>query len=123
VYLAMAALMALVILVPTATAQEMMDESMMNESMMMDESMMEQPQMMDDSMMMEQPKMEQPNSMEKGKMEMPMTGGLSLGLLLLAAAALLAGMSLMAGACRTDQRIGLCRSPVVPEACGASYRG
>src|ERR687890_553557 len=87
VYLAMAALMALVIFVPTATAQEMM----------------EQPMMMDDSMMMEQSKMEQPNSMEKGKMEqpkkmeMPMTGGPSLGLLLLPAAALLAGMGLMAG--------------------------
>jgi Na+-transporting methylmalonyl-CoA/oxaloacetate decarboxylase beta subunit len=76
--------------------------------MMMDESMMEQPQMMDDSMMMEQPKMEQPKmeqpKMEqpkmmekKGKMEMPMTGGPSLGLLLLPAAALLVGMSLMAG--------------------------
>jgi hypothetical protein len=89
VYLAMAALMALVILVPTATAQEMMDESMMDESIM-DESMMEQPQMM------EQPKMEQPK-MEKGKMEMPMTGGPSLGLLLLPAAALLVGMGLMAG--------------------------
>ena len=76
VYLAMAALMALVILVPTAMAQEMMDESMMmDDSNMMDESMMEQPKMMDDSMMMEQP-----NSMEKGKMEMPMTGGPSLGL-------------------------------------------
>jgi hypothetical protein len=102
VYLAMAALMALVILVPTATAQEMMDESMMmDDSMMMDESMMEQPQMMDDSMMMEQPKMEQPKmeqpKMEKGKMEMPMTGGPSLGLLLLPAAALLVGMGLMAG--------------------------
>ena len=85
VYLAMAALMALVILVPTATAQEMMDESMM----------MEQSKM-------EQPKMEQPNSMEKGKMEkgkmeMPNTGGPSLGLLLLPAAALLVGMGLMAG--------------------------
>ena len=103
VYLAMAALMALVILVPTATAQELMDESMMmEESNMMDESMMEQPKMMDDSMMMEQSKMEQPNSMEKGKMEkgkmeMPMTGGPSLGLLLLPAAALLVGMGLMAG--------------------------
>ena len=108
VYLAMAALMALVILVPTATAQEMMDESMMmDESNMMNESMTtEQPKMMDDSMMeqskMEQPKMEQPNSMEKGKMEkgkmeMPMTGGPSLGLLLLPAAALLVGMGLMAG--------------------------
>ena len=103
VYLAMAALMALVILVPTATAQEMMDESMMmEESNMMDESMMEQPKMMDDSMMMEQSKMEQPNSMEKGKMEkgkmeMPMTGGPSLGLLLLPAATLLVGMGLMAG--------------------------
>ena len=104
VYLAMAALMALVILVPTAAAQEMMDESMMmDESNMMNESMtMEQPKMMDDSMM-EQSKMEQPNSMEKGKMEqpkkmeMPMTGGPSLGLLLLPAAALLAGMGLMAG--------------------------
>lgn len=92
VYLAMAALMALVILVPTATAQEMMDESMM-----MDESVM-----MDDSMMMEQSKMEQPEMMEKGKMdkgkmEMPKTGGPSLGLLLLPAAALLVGMGLMAG--------------------------
>jgi hypothetical protein len=109
VYLAMAALMALVIFVPTATAQEMTDGSMMDESMMMDESnmmnesmTMEQPKMMDDSMM-EQSKMEQPNSMEKGKMEqpkkmeMPMTGGPSLGLLLLPAAALLAGMGLMAG--------------------------
>ena len=94
VYLAMAALMALVILVPTAAAQEMMDESMMmDESNMMNESMtMEQPKMMDDSMMMEQSKMEQPK-----KMEMPMTGGPSLGLLLLPAAALLAGMGLMAG--------------------------
>ena len=94
VYLAMAALMALVILVPTATAQEMMDGSMMmDESNMMNESMtMEQPKMMDDSMMMEQSKMEQPK-----KMEMPMTGGPSLGLLLLPAAALLAGMGLMAG--------------------------
>src|ERR687889_1445609 len=104
VYLAMAALMALVIFVPTATAQEMMDGSMMmDESNMMNESMtMEQPKMMDDSMMMEQSKMEQPMT-EKGKMEqpkkmeMPMTGGPSLGLLLLPAAALLAGMGLMAG--------------------------
>ncbi len=45
---------------------------------------------------------QQPNSMEKGKMEkgkmeMPMTGGPSLGLLLLPAAALLVGMGLMAG--------------------------
>src|ERR671920_86580 len=93
VYLAMAALMALVIFVPTATAQEMTDGSMMDESMMMDES----------NMMNESMKMEQPNSMEKGKMEqpkkmeMPMTGGPSLGLLLLPAAALLAGMGLMAG--------------------------
>ena len=86
VYLAMAALLALVILVPTATAQEMMDE----------------PNMMDESMMMEQSKMEQPEMMEKGKMEkgkmaMPMTGGPSLGLLLLPATALLAGMGIMAG--------------------------
>ena len=86
VYLAMAALMALVIFVPTATAQEMMDDSMM-----MEQSKMEQPKM-------EQPKMEQPKMMEKkGKMEMPMTGGPSLGLLLLPAAALLVGMGLMAG--------------------------
>jgi hypothetical protein len=41
---------------------------------------------------------QQPTMMEKkGKMEMPMTGGLSLGLLLLPTAALLVGMSLMAG--------------------------
>ena len=97
--LTMAALTALVILVPTATAQEMMDDSMM-----MDESMMmEETKMMDDSMMMEQPKMEQkmmeePKMMEKkGKMEMPKTGGPSPGLLLLPAAALLVGMGLMAG--------------------------
>ena len=81
VYLAMAALMALVILVPTATAQEMMDES----------------NMMEESMMMEQSKMMEKGKMEKGKMEMPMTGGPSLGLLLLPAAALLVGISLMAG--------------------------
>ena len=97
VYLTMAALMALMLLVPTATAQEMMDESII-----MDESMMEQqPSMMDESMMMEQSKMEQkmeePKMMEKGKMEMPKTGGPSPGLLLLPAAALLAGMGLMAG--------------------------
>ena len=101
VYLVMAALLALVILVPTATAQEMMDESMK-----MDESMMEQqPSMMDDSMMeqskmeqkMDQPEMMEKGKMEKGKMQMPMTGGPSLGLLLLPAAALLVGMGLMAG--------------------------
>jgi len=44
--------MALVILVPTATAQEMMDDSNM-----MDESMMEQPEMVEKG------------KMEKGKME------------------------------------------------------
>ena len=91
VYLTMATLTALVILVPTVAAQEMMDES---------KTMEQQPKMMDDSMM-EQSKMEQPmmekGKMEKGKMEMPMTGGPSLGLLLLPAAALLAGMGLMAG--------------------------
>jgi hypothetical protein len=88
-YLTMAALLAWVILVPTATAQEMMDES----SMMMEQ----QPKMMDDSMMIEQSKMMEQGKMEKGKMEMPMTGGPSLGLLLLPAAALFAGMGLMAG--------------------------
>ena len=106
-YLAMATLVALVILVPNATTQEMMDESMMDEPMMTDESMMmeQQPSMMDDSMMeqskmgqkMEEPKMMEKGKMEKGKMEMPMTGGPSLGLLLLPAAALLVGMGLMAG--------------------------
>ena len=104
-YLAIATLVALVILVPNATAQEMMDESMMDESMMTDESMMmeQQPSMMDESTIMEQSKMEQKmdqpekGKMEKGKMEMPMTGGPSLGLLLLPAAALLVGMGLMAG--------------------------
>ena len=96
VYLTMATLTALVILVPTVAAQEMMDES---------KTMEQQPKMMDDSMMeqskMEQSKMEQPmmekGKMEKGKMAMPNTGGPSLGLLLLPAAALLAGMGLMAG--------------------------
>src|SRR5215207_3679729 len=85
VYLAMAALMALVIVVPTATAQEMMDESMMmDESNMMDESMMEQ-------LKMEQPKMMKGN-MEKGKMETPMTSGpATLSMLLPAAATLLPG--------------------------------
>ena len=90
VYLTMATLTALVILVPTVAAQEMMDES---------KTMEQQPKMMDDSMM-EQSKMEQPmmeKKMEKGKMTMPNTGGPSLGLLLLPAAALLAGMGLMAG--------------------------
>ena len=90
-YLTMATLTALVILVPTVAAQEMMDES---------KTMEQQPKMMDDSMM-EQSKMEQPmmekGKMEKGKMAMPNTGGPSLGLLLLPAAALLAGMGLMAG--------------------------
>ena len=86
VYLTMATLTALVILVPTVAAQEMMDES---------KTMEQQPKMMDDSMM-EQSKMEQ-GKMEKGKMAMPNTGGPSLGLLLLPAAALLAGMGLMAG--------------------------
>ena len=80
VYLAMAALMALVIVVPTATAQEMMDESNM-----MDESMMEQ-------LKMEQPKMMEKGNMEKGKMETPMTGGpATLSMLLSAAATLLLG--------------------------------
>ena len=96
VYLTMATLTALVILVPTVAAQEMMNESkMMDESMTMEQ----QPKMMDDSMM-EQSKMEQPmmeKKMEKGKMTMPNTGGPSLGLLLFPAAALLAGMGLMAG--------------------------
>ena len=96
VYLAMAALMALVILVPTATAPEMMDESMrMDDSNMMDESMMEQSKM---EQKMEEPKMMEKCKMEKGKMmEMPKTGGPSPGLLLLPAAALLVGMGLMAG--------------------------
>jgi hypothetical protein len=41
---------------------------------------------------------QQPKMMEKkGKMELPKTGGPSLGLLLLPAAALLAGVSLMVG--------------------------
>ena len=83
VYLTMAALMALMLLVPTATAQEMMDESMMLEQSKMEQKM--------------EQKMEEPKMMEKGKMEMPKTGGPSPGLLLLPAAALLAGMGLMAG--------------------------
>ena len=41
---------------------------------------------------------QQPKMMEKkGEMEMPMTGGPSLGLLLLPAATLLVGMDLMVG--------------------------
>ncbi len=90
--LTMAALTALVILMPTATAQEMMDdESMMDESMMMEQSKMEQSKM-------EEPKMMEKGKMEKGKMmEMPKTGGPSPALLLLPAAALLVGMGLMAG--------------------------
>ncbi len=80
------ALVASLLLAPAAGAQEMMEEKMMDDSMMMEQSKMEQP------------KMEQPKMMEKkGKMEMPMTGGPSLGLLLLPAAALLVGMGLMAG--------------------------
>ena len=88
-YLVMAALLALVILVPTAMANE---HEMMDESMMMEQSKMEEPKMM------EKGKMEQGKMMEKkGKMEMPKTGGPSPGLLLLPAAALLVGMGLMAG--------------------------
>ena len=94
-YLAIATLVALVILVPNATAQEMMDESMMDESMMTDESMMMEQSKMEQKM--DQPEMMEKGKMEKGKMEMPMTGGPSLGLLLLPAAALLVGMGLMAG--------------------------
>ena len=94
-YLAIATLVALVILVPNATAQEMMDESMMDESMMTDESMMMEQSKMEQKM--DQPEMMEKGKMEKGKMEMPMTGGPSLGLLLLPAAALLVGMCLMAG--------------------------
>ena len=47
--------------------------------------------------MEQQPNMMEKGKMKKGKMEMPMTGGPSLGLLLLPAAALLVGMGLMAG--------------------------
>ena len=78
VYLAMAALMALVIVVPTATAQEMMDESMMEQ------------------LKMEQPKMMEKGNMEKGKMETPMTGGpATLSMLLPAAATLLLGSGVL----------------------------
>ena len=94
--LTMAALLALVILVPTATAQEMMDESMMMDETTMDESMMMEQSKMEQKM--EEPKMMEKGKMEKGKMmEMPKTGGPSPGLLLLPAAALLVGMGLMAG--------------------------
>jgi hypothetical protein len=84
--LASFALVASLFLAPTAGAQEMMQEKMMDESMMMDESiMMEQPKLMDDSMMM-----------EKGKMEMPKTGGpATLSMLLPAAAVLLLGTGVL----------------------------
>ena len=45
--------------------------------------------------MEQQPNMMEKGKMEKGKMEMPMTGGPSLGLLLLPAAALLVGTSVI----------------------------
>ena len=85
-YLTMATLTALVILVPTIAAQEMMDESkMMDDSRMMEQSKMEQAKM-------EQPKMMEKGNMEKGKMETPMTGGpATLPMLLPAAATLLLG--------------------------------
>jgi hypothetical protein len=91
--LASFALVASLFLAPTAGAQEMMQEKMMDESMMM-----EQPKMMDDSMMMEKGKMmEEPKMMEKkGKMEMPKTGGpATLSMLLPAVAVLLLGSGVL----------------------------
>ena len=71
--LATFALMASLFLVPTAGAQEMMQEKMM-----------------DDSMMMEKGKM------DKGKMEMPKTGGsATLSMLLPAEATLLLGSGVL----------------------------
>jgi hypothetical protein len=83
-YLATAALLALLIVTPAAFGQD--NNMMMSESTMMDQNMMEQPKMMDQGSM-EQPKM----------MQMPNTGGPSLGLWLLPAAALLVGTGLMGG--------------------------
>ena len=78
--LAMVALLALVIVVPSATAQEMMDDSMM----------------MEDTMMTEQPKM----------MEMPKAGGMVAPstLVLPAAGVLLLGSGLVAYGVRRRRR-------------------
>jgi hypothetical protein len=99
VYVATSALLTLLILAPTAVAQEMMEDKMMEKDKMMDESKMMEKDKMDESKMMEKDKMmEQPKKMEKDKkMEMPKTGGPSPGLLLLPAAALLLGTGLVAG--------------------------
>ncbi len=57
---ALAAVLALVTIIPTAAAREMMNESVI----------IEKGKVIDESMMEQQPKM-----MEKGKMEMPKTAG------------------------------------------------
>ena len=102
VYLAIAALLALLIVAPAALAQDNND-MMMGESTMMDQSMMEK-NMMTSSNMMDQGSMVQPKMMDQGSMaqpkmmqQMPNTGGPSLGLWLLPAAALLVGTGLMGG--------------------------
>ena len=101
-YLSTAALLALLIVAPAAFAQDNND-MMMGESTMMDQSMMDQ-NMMNSSNMMDQGSMAQPKMMDQGSMgqpkmmqKMPNTGGPSLGLWLLPAAALLVGTGLMGG--------------------------
>ena len=96
-YLTTAAVLALLVVAPAAFAQDnndmmmgestMMDQNMMNSSNMMDQGSMDQPKMMDQGSMA-QPKMMQ---------QMPNTGGPSLGLWLVPAAALLVGTGLMGG--------------------------
>lgn len=97
VYLTIAALLALLIVAPAALAQD--NDMMMGESTMMDQSMM------NSSNMMEQPKMMDQGSMAQPKMmQMPNTGGPSLGLWFLPAAALLVGTGLMGGYVVRQQR-------------------
>ena len=102
-YLAIAALLALLIVAPAALAQDNND-MMMGESTMMDQSMMNSSNMMEQPKMMDQGSMAQPKMMDQGSMaqpkmmqQMPNTGGPSLGLWLLPAAALLVGTGLMGG--------------------------
>ncbi len=83
--LASFALVASLFLAPTAGAQEMMQEKMMDESMMMEQGKM-----------MEEPKMMEKGKMDKGKMEMPKTGGpATLSVLLPAVAVLLLGSGVL----------------------------
>ena len=83
--LATFALMASLFLAPTAGAQEMMQEKMMDDSMMMEKGKI-----------MEEPKMMEKGKMAKGKMEMPKTSSpATLSMLLPTAATLLLGSGVL----------------------------